>query len=131
MNKELITSAAQYWANFFSNPKYSDKMNGGLDGFDSILATFSRLSLNESIQILPEQIENFKKSIEDYLEKELLKEKTPIILSTDWYPEFPLSSFLVENNLPGTYFPNKTIMFIYKDRYSVQNLGKEFSFYPK
>lgn len=130
MNKELISSAAQYWANFFTEPQYSDQMNGGLEGFDSVVATFTKMSVNEKAEITAEQIDNFKKSLEKYIEKQLLT-KESLTLSTDWFPEFPLSSFLVENNLPGTYFPNRMIMFIYKDRYSVLVSGKQIKSYPK
>lgn len=129
MDRECIQIAVNYWGDFFTNPTYSDKNNGGLEGFASILATFTKMSVNERTTLRADQVDGFKKDLIEYLEENLSEGKT-VTLSTDWSPEYPLSDFLRNNDLPETYFPSKTTMFVEANKVKVRNLEEEKLLHP-
>lgn len=112
MKNELITQAAVgWWAKYLEKPKYSDKNNGDLVGFESVMMTYAKLSVKQNASI--PDVQKFKevltKKINEFFSRH--NDRT-FTLSTDWSPEDELSEACVESNSTGLELPSKTIMFI-------------------
>lgn len=132
--KDLIEAAINFWADKFTKPTYGDRENGQLAGFESMLATRVRLLANTNTEITSAKIDVFRDSL-----RKILTEKSSIVkkctLDTDWAPEYPLSDCLREAELPNTFFPLQTIMWINFEKHtvSVGSVGRNESkqIYPQ
>ncbi len=125
---QLIEAAVNYWANIFRDTPYGDKANGNqLSGFSSIMMTFTRLSNNDACTVTDEKIAKFKKAFTKHL-KEQADKNLNCIISTDWAPEYPLSNFLREAELVGTFFPAKLMMWVNFEKETV--IVEEDQIYP-
>lgn len=112
MRKEIIDAAVEYWANFFIKQEPRQ---------DSLVNSF----FSKDKKTIPiENIENFKSSLEKLIYNEVSQNET-FKLATGWLPEVPLNELLLEHDLPVSYLPSKTIMFISKDKCNVYADGHE------
>jgi hypothetical protein len=73
--------------------------------------TLAKATSNKGVRIDPQNVQKFKDIATAYLQKQAENERD-CTLDTDWAPEYPLSHFLREAELPNTFFPSKTMMWI-------------------
>lgn len=119
MNKEVVDAAVEYWANFFTKPESKR------DSFvSSFLSKDIEFPSKEKKSIPIEKIESFKSSLEKLILKEVSENET-FKLATGWLPEVPLNELLLEHDLPVSYLPSKTTMYISKDKCNVYADGHE------
>lgn len=132
-NELIIEAAVAWWAKHLESPEYSDRSNGGLGGFDSILMTYAKLSAKQS-RSSPD-VQKFKEVLTGKINTFFSKyEDRSFTLSTDWSPEGALSEACAESNNTGLELPSKTIMYIdpIKQTVRVSRLGSDLEMiYPK
>lgn len=124
MNKEVVDAAVEYWANFFikQEPRQDSLVN-------SFFSYEEKYPSKEEKPIQSEKIGTFKGCLEDLINKELSKNET-LKLATGWLPEGLLNDLLLENDLPLSYLPAKTVMYISKEKCCVFADGHEVVLYP-
>ncbi|NCS99457.1 hypothetical protein GW765_00550 [Candidatus Parcubacteria bacterium] len=127
--EELIEFAVNWWANHISNTKYGDDQNGQLEGRESLLATFAKLTVTKNKTVTVEQIEAFKESLKKIIEDELSSPRGMSYISTDWGVEWPLSDACIVGQIEPFYFPMKTGMSIDKNNGVITVNQKEI--YPE
>ena len=127
----MIDATIEWYVSFMKKPEYSDRANGGMDGFGSVLATFTKMSAHPATTITDEQIKIFSDELRKYATP-YAERKGQLTLDVDWAPEYPLSKFLCKAQIPNTFFPSKTVVWLDFQKETVTTDWRgETTIYPK
>jgi hypothetical protein len=108
---ELIEAAINYWVQYLYSPKYTtDSTTCTLPEREAIYMMHASLLVNGDTHLTKEQIDTFKRLLKEFLETEADAGRN-CSLETEWGVEPPLSHFLRDAEIPGTFFPPQTIMY--------------------